>query len=161
MRKYLPGFICLLMLALSISIYAEEAPRIDIPETIWEVGNIKLDEEAIHVFRIMNAGSEELKISQIRSSCSCLKVELSSDIIQPGRFAEIKGVFREDERLGETIKTIYIDSNDPDSPRSTIRVKAIVLGPQKPETETESPKPIKKQATQDSIVCITFFLSDG
>lgn len=153
------------MLSLSTGLCVAGGPKIHIPEPVWEIGNIKLDEEVTHVFKIANIGSEDLKISQIRSSCSCLKVSLSSKIIRPGEFAEISSIFKEDERLGETIKTIYIDSNDPESPRSTIRVKAIVL------KKDFSPKQISKedlpsgnsneiQVSKDGSVCIVFFYSE-
>ena len=160
--KRILEFLCIFMMILAINICALGNPEIDIPETIWEIGNIKLDEEITHTFKIMNTGSEELKISQIRSSCGCLKVELSSNTIQPGGYAEIKGIFKEDERLGDMVKTIYIESNAPDSPRATIRVKATVLG--KDETSSQKTvtkvEPSKIEVSQDGIVNITFFFSE-
>ena len=150
------------VLIMSMNLNAEDTPKIHIPEPVWEIGNIKLDEEITHTFKIMNIGSSDLKISQIRSSCSCLKVSLSSNMVRPGKFVEINAIFKEDERLGEAIKTIYIDSNDPETPRTTIRVKATVLKKDtgSEQTSLSSDNLDKIQISKDGSVCMVFFYSE-
>ena len=118
--KYI-GLICLTLNFIAIFVYGQDSPKISFSEKVWDIGNIKSDVEKIHQFKVMNIGSEELVITQIRSSCRCLKVELTSKKIQPNGYAEIKATFKEIDRLGEVIKTIYIDSNDPSAPRSILR----------------------------------------
>ena len=160
--RFVVGFTLLHILFTTPCVYGLDTPKISIAESVWDIGIIELEEEVTHLLGVYNVGSEELKITQVRSSCSCLQVEITSDIIQPGEHSDIKAVFKEDERLGEIIKTIYIDSNDPDVPHSTIRVKAIVVSkenasPQKTEASAESTIPIEIQASQDGSVCFVMF----
>ncbi len=144
--------------------YAQEGPKISISSTIWEIGTIKLGDEVTHVFKVMNVGTNELKIASIRSSCSCLKVELTSKLIKPKEYAEIIAAFREENKLGDVIKTIYIDSNDISEPRKIIKVKATVLQNDsdsilKPKIPKENFIP-KVTQNKDISVCITLFGSD-
>ncbi|HIE28893.1 TPA: DUF1573 domain-containing protein, partial [Candidatus Poribacteria bacterium] len=159
------GFICLILNFIAVFAYGQEVPKISLPEKVWNIGTLKIDEEAIHTFKVMNIGSQELEITQLRSSCSCLKVEISSKKIQPNEYAEIKATFKEDRRLGETIKTIYIDSNDPTAGRLILRVKANVIKDEAAsEKEVQSPrKPtqtVKVKVPKDASVCITLFGSE-
>ena len=177
MRKIvITGFIFLMLNFIAIFSYGQDGPKIELPKTVWNIGVIKIDEEAIHTFKVINIGSEELEITQIRSSCSCLKIELTSKKIQPNEYAEIKAKFKEDERLGEVIKTIYIDSNDPSAPRSILRVKAKVFAtltdafglrmksgaasPKEVQPLTEPTPPVEVKVPKDASVCITTFISE-
>jgi glutaredoxin len=159
-------FICLTLNFIAIFAYGQDGPKISFSEKVWNIGTIKSNKEKIHQFKVMNIGSEELVITQIRSSCRCLKVEINSKKIQPKEYAEIKATFKEDKRLGEVIKTIYIDSNDVTAPRSILRVKANVIkeGATTPSQETQSPtepKPtVKVKVPKDASVCITLFVSE-
>ena len=118
-------FIWMLMLNfIAIFAYGQDGPKISFSEKGWDIGTIKMGEEKIRKFKVKNIGSDELEITQIRSSCRCLKVNINSKKIQPNGYAEIKATFNEYRRLGKVIKTIYIDSNDPTAPRSILRVKA-------------------------------------
>jgi len=145
------------------SVYCQDVPEISIPEAIWDIGTLKLNEEATHSFKITNTGSQPLEITQLRSSCGCLQVEITSNIIQPNESAEIKAIFKEDQRLGDVIKTIYIDSNDPGTPRTTIKVKANLVkdestppleAPKKPLAE------VKENITKNVSVGILLFYSE-
>ncbi|HIE27724.1 TPA: DUF1573 domain-containing protein [Candidatus Poribacteria bacterium] len=167
------GFICLMLNFAAIFSYGIDDPKISLPETVWDIGTIKIGKEEVHIFKVKNIGSQELKITQLRSSCSCLKVELSSKKIQPNEYAEIKATFKEDKRLGKVIKTIYIDSNDPNASRSILRVKANVIEDraslgkevQSPKEQTQTmkvsvPKVEHPDFIGDASVCITLFGSE-
>ena len=177
------GFICLMLNFIGIFVYGQDGPKISFSEKVWDIGIIKSSEEAHHSFKVTNIGSEELEITQVRSSCSCLKVEITSEKIQPSGYSEIKAIFKEDERLGDVIKTIYIDSNDPAVPRSILRVKANVQkatndfvlwikeGAVSTKEVQSSPEPtptVKMKVPQvehpdfigDASVCITLFVSE-
>lgn len=163
--QFVAGFTWLYILFMAPCVYGLDAPKISITESVWDIGIIELEEEVTHIFRVDNIGSEELKITQVRSSCSCLQVEITSDTIQPGEYSDIKAAFKEDERLGEAIKTIYIDSNDPDAPHSTIRVKAKVVSKedaslQKTDSSAEPVIPVEVQTSQDGAACFIMFFSE-
>ncbi|MBC8234402.1 DUF1573 domain-containing protein [bacterium] len=160
------GFIWMLILNfITIFAYGQDGPKISFSEKVWDIGTIKSGEEKIHKFKVMNTGSEELELTQIRSSCRCLKVEITSKKIQPKEYAEIKATFKEVKRLGEVIKTIYIDSNDSAAPRSILRVKAKVLkdgtaSPKDVQPPEELKPTVKVKIPPDASVCITLFISE-
>lgn len=163
-RKYEYCIWILFIFAVS-SAHGQGGPKINLPETVWDIGTIKIGDEAVHSFKIMNIGSDDLEITQVRSSCSCLKAEITSTRIPPNGFAEIKAAFKEDSRMGKVIKTIYIDSNDPGEPRSILRVKATTIEgtsavSQKDQTSTEQTPTLKIKTPQDVSACIALFFSE-
>jgi len=148
---------------IAIFAYGQDGPKISFSEKGWDIGTIKMGEEKIRKFKVKNIGSDELEITQIRSSCRCLKVNINSKKIQPNGYAEIKATFNEYRRLGKVIKTIYIDSNDPTAPRSILRVKAKVIkegGVSIQEIQSLPPPTEKVDVPKDASACITLFLSE-
>jgi len=97
-------------------------PTISFSEEEWDFGKIKEDERPVHIFTIKNTGREELIISRVRSSCGCAATMLSSDNIQPGKSAELKVTFNPTGYNGLVKKDIYIESNDPQLPKTKITV---------------------------------------
>jgi hypothetical protein len=97
-------------------------PTISISEEEWDFGKIKEDERPVHIFTIKNIGKEELIISRVRSSCGCAATLLSSDNIQPGKSTELKVTFNPTGYNGLVKKDIYIESNDPQLPKTKITV---------------------------------------
>ena len=169
-RKYLVIIWVSVFSFAAILAYGQDGPKISFPETVWNIGVIKLGEEVTHNFKVMNVGLRTLEITQVRSSCSCLKVELTSSKIQPNGYAEIKAIFKEDKRLGEVVKAIYIDYNDPTEPWSILRVKATVTKevgaphavplPQEAQLPTGTTPTVQVKVPQDASVCITLFFSE-
>jgi len=101
---------------------SSQPPTISISEEEWDFGKIKEDERPVHIFTIKNTGKEELIISRVRSSCGCAATMLSSDNIQPGKSAELKVTFNPTGYNGLVKKDIYIESNDPQLPKTKITV---------------------------------------
>jgi len=101
---------------------SSKPPAISISEEEWDFGKIKEDERPVHIFTIKNTGREELIISRVRSSCGCAATMLSSDNIQPGKSAELKVTFNPTGYNGLVKKDIYIESNDPQLPKTKITV---------------------------------------
>jgi len=101
---------------------SSQPPAISISEEEWDFGKIKEDERPVHIFTIKNTGREELIISRVRSSCGCAATMLSSDNIQPGKSSELKVTFNPTGYNGLVKKDIYIESNDPQLPKTKITV---------------------------------------
>jgi len=101
---------------------SSQPPSISFSEEEWDFGKIKEDERPVHIFTIKNTGREELIISRVRSSCGCAATMLSSDNIQPGKSSELKVTFNPTGYNGLVKKDIYIESNDPQSPKTKITV---------------------------------------
>ena len=101
---------------------SSQPPTISLSEEEWDFGKIKEDERPVHIFTIKNTGREELIISRVRSSCGCAATMLSSDNIQPGKSTELKVTFNPTGYNGLVKKDIYIESNDPQLPKTKITV---------------------------------------
>lgn len=103
-----------------------QSPQIYLFEEEWDFGKIKEDEKPVHIFTLKNTGREELIISRIRASCACTATMLSSDHILPGKSAELKVTFNPTGYNGLVKKDIYLESNDPQLPKTKIVVIAEV-----------------------------------
>ncbi|HAJ33631.1 MAG TPA: hypothetical protein DCK79_09745 [Candidatus Atribacteria bacterium] len=101
---------------------SSQPPTISLSEEEWDFGKIKEDERPVHIFTIKNTGREELIISRVRSSCGCAATMLSSDNIQPGKSAELKVTFNPTGYNGLVKKNIYIESNDPQLPKTKVTI---------------------------------------
>jgi len=115
-----------LLIFYNIQNKSSQLPTISISEEEWDFGKIKEDERPVHIFTIKNTGREELIISRVRSSCGCAATMLSSDNIQPEKSAELKVTFNPTGYNGLVKKNIYIESNDPQLPKTKITVIAEV-----------------------------------
>ena len=105
---------------------SSQPPTISISEEEWDFGKIKEDERPVHIFTIKNTGREELIISRVRASCGCTATMLSSDNIKPGQSAELQATFNPTGFNGIVKKDIYIDSNDPQLPKTKVTIIAEV-----------------------------------
>ena len=82
----------------------------------------------------------------MRSSCACLLIVFEPATVQPGNHIEVPLRYVPDKRKGETAKTVFIDSNDPDQPRLRFTVKGYILEAQSGEVSVH-PNPCYLEAT--------------
>ncbi len=105
---------------------SSQPPTISFSEEEWDFGKIKEDERPVHIFTIKNTGREELIISRVQASCGCTATMLSSDNIKPGQSAELQATFNPTGFNGIVKKNIYIESNDPQLPKTKVTINAEV-----------------------------------
>lgn len=96
------------------------APNIALSAEKWDFGTIIQGEVATHIFEIKNTGESELTIYNVRTSCGCTAVLLSSNNIPPSKSAELKVTFASSGYTGNFEKSVYLNSNDPDESYKTI-----------------------------------------
>ena len=111
------------------SALAEQAtspPDIDFSEELWDFGTIKHGDVVTHVFEVKNLGGAELVISKVRPSCGCTAALLSSGEVPPGGTSQIEVTFKSSGFKGKISKYIYVESNDPDEPRTRLSITATV-----------------------------------
>lgn len=61
-----------------------------VKENSHNFGEIPQGRPAVHVFEIVNTGSEPLKLDNVQASCGCTTPVWSRDPIEPGATAQIK-----------------------------------------------------------------------
>jgi len=113
-------------------------PQLTISEEEWDFGKIQPTEKPTHIFSIRNNGGEELIIGRVRASCGCTATVLESKNIIPGESTELKVTFNPKGYEGKVKKAIYIDSNDPEVPKTKITIMAEVEHMPSPKVEFSS-----------------------
>lgn len=106
---------------------AGTAPSIYFPEDSWDFGEIAPDEFPAHIFKFKNIGYEVLIIKGTKVSCeSCIEPLFSTKELNPGEEGELKITVNSLSMLGRFTKRIYVETNDPINPRTTITVSGFI-----------------------------------
>lgn len=132
-----------------VSSYAKDdptAPKIEIPENIFNFGKIKVTDVAKHDFKIKNTGQNPLVVTSLTTSCHCttavLKVAGQPDTvpagmhgveawtreIAPGGEAVVEVIYEPSKMpvKGAVNRVIYLETNDPANPNPKLEVNAEV-----------------------------------
>lgn len=103
------------------------APKIVVPETVFDFGTRESTEVVEHDYVIRNEGNLSLEILSVRASCGCTAVKPSQNVIAPGEEATVQARFDLRGRNGMQIKTITVNSNDPNTPTVTMQLKGTIV----------------------------------
>jgi hypothetical protein len=103
-------------------------PRVDLPTASYDFGTIPGQPDVAHVFAVQNAGTADLEIWNLVTSCGCTTAQLSSSVIPPGQRADLTVVFDPDFHTtrGETVRLVWFATNDPTQPWMEVRITADV-----------------------------------
>ena len=104
-------------------------PRIVCDEPVYDFGERNNTEFVEHDYPIRNAGTLSLEIRNVRASCGCTAVKPSQDVIPPGGEASIRARLDLRGRTGVQIKSITVESNDPDTPNLNLQLKGTAIQP--------------------------------
>ena len=96
-------------------LYTEEefaaSPKLHVEDSQFNFGKLALGQAVSRKFEIKNLGKSDLKISNIRSNCNCVKRELESQAIKSGEVEIIKLIYTP-KSIGDQIEFVTIQSND-------------------------------------------------
>jgi hypothetical protein len=103
-------------------------PRLELPSASHSFGRIYSSWDVTHVFAVQNAGTADLKIGNLVTSCGCTVAELSSNVIPPGQRADLTVTFDANFHAthGEVTRLVWFATNDPTHPWVEVRVDADV-----------------------------------
>jgi hypothetical protein len=79
--------------------------------------------------KIKNTGESMLIVSEVRPACGCTTAPISKDSLMPGEEATLDVSLRIQDKTQNVSKTITISSNDPQSPKKILYLKANVIVP--------------------------------
>ena len=74
-----------------------------------------MDDKTEASFKFTNTGDSEITIKSVRSSCGCTVPKLAKKTYGPGESGEIKAVFTYGARVGQQVKRITVELEDPGS----------------------------------------------
>jgi hypothetical protein len=113
-QKYAPWtLICtLLLLCLPLAATASIGPKAQVPETIYDFGEVFEDVKLTHTFDIKNIGDALLEIKDIDSDCACTAAD-SDRRIPPGGLGRITLTIAPYSVLRQFTKKTTVSFNDP------------------------------------------------
>lgn len=105
---------------------AAQGPRVYFPEPVWDFGVIKQGQKVSHTFKLINSGTSDLVIEQIRPSCGCTAVNPTQNVLKPGETAMLETTFDSAGRDGQQLKKVYVITNDPTRDTYELEIKGTI-----------------------------------
>jgi len=81
---------------------------------VWDLDVVE------HTFKIENAGQAPLQIKHVRSTCGCTAVDAKPQTLAPGASTDIRVRLTVAGLGGKVTKTVYVESNDPQTPNQAL-----------------------------------------
>ena len=123
----------------------KEKPLVEVKESYYDMGNIKVKDTSVKEFTIKNIGTKPLQLSNITSSCGCTTGQIiykgiyseefnmhsKSDYvvaIAPQTEAKVRVVYKPFVMpvYGVVDRQVFLNTNDPASPKLEFKIKAFV-----------------------------------
>ena len=99
----------------------ETLTEVSVSQSVVDFGQFPMSEQKTHRFGLTNTGNNLLVVQDVVTSCSCTKVEYSTEPVRPGETLEVK-VSYEAEEAGRFNKSVMVYCNAETSPlRLTIK----------------------------------------
>ena len=130
-------FVLFILVISTTMLLGEKTPKIKFGHESWDFGRVNQGEMLTHVFPFSNEGDDTLHINRVRTSCGCTAVLVSEEKVAPGKTGEIKVDFNTQGYEGEVSKYIYVETDDPQSPRKQLTVKARINVPPRPRIDLD------------------------
>jgi len=102
-------------------------------ELKWEQTSVDLkpalgDKQAVAHFKYENVGKTAVHFTSVHASCGCTTAQTQNEQVAPGEKGEITATFNIGGRTGTQVKTVTVQTDDPDPAHSTIvlTLKAVI-----------------------------------
>ena len=102
------------------------APKIAVDNAVYDFGTVLEGVFVTHKFLLSNVGDETLTITSVRVACGCTATALSKTTLEPGESVELEANLDTSHYGGRISKSIYVESNDPEDARLTLRLTGVV-----------------------------------
>jgi hypothetical protein len=109
------------ILTFTLSILLAVAARADLK---WEQSTIELhptagDKQAIAHFKYENTGKTAIHFKSVKASCGCTATQSQKEVVNPGEKGEIIATFNIGDRTGQQVKTVTVQTDDPNPTQAT------------------------------------------
>src|SRR5436189_3283501 len=102
-------------------------------ELKWEQTSVELhpafsDKQAVAHFKYENVGKTSVHFESVKASCGCTTAQTQKDEVAPGQKGEITATFNIGGRTGTQVKTVTVQTDDPNPAHSTtvLTLKAVI-----------------------------------
>src|SRR5437016_12766324 len=109
------------LLIFTLSIFLGVAPRAELK---WEQNTIELhpsagDKTAVAHFKYQNSGTTPVHFKSVKASCGCTTTQSQKEVVNPGEKGEIVATFNIGDRTGQQMKTVTVQTDDPNPSQAT------------------------------------------
>lgn len=113
-----------ILISTSYSNLLPSEPAIKFDDSNYDFGVVKQGDILEHIFKFTNDGDGTLVITSVQPSCGCTGVVMDQKKeFEAGEAGEIKITFNTQGRQGANLKTISVNTNDPENPVMTLTFK--------------------------------------
>src|SRR5438105_6861601 len=102
-------------------------------ELKWEQTSVELhpgfsDKQSVAHFKYENVGKTPVRFRSVHASCGCTTAQTQKDEVPPGEKGEITATFNIGGRTGTQVKTVTVQTDDPDPAHATtqLTLKAVI-----------------------------------
>jgi hypothetical protein len=99
-------------------------PKIKFDQTVYDFGKTSQVERVSGTFVFHNVGDADLKIGKPATSCGCTVAGVKPEVLKPGEQGELSFTLNLGRNKAVLQKQITVESNDPESPKTVLTVKA-------------------------------------
>src|SRR5207248_10574928 len=104
-------------------------------ELKWERTSVDLqpalgDKQAVAHFKYENVGKTPVHFTSVHASCGCTTAQTQKDEVAPGEKGEITATFNIGGRTGTQVKTVTVQTDDPDPAHATMQLTLKAVIPQ-------------------------------
>jgi hypothetical protein len=126
LSTFIAAGLAVLVLASAALAVPAKGPKIVFKQDEWNFGKSKGGEDLVHEFVFKNEGDAALHIKNVETSCGCTAALVSDKSVDPGKSGRIKITFNTRGYSGEVSRFVYVESDDPATPRVQLKVSAAV-----------------------------------
>ena len=100
-------------------------------ELKWEQTSVDLrpgfnDKQAVAHFKYENVGSTPIHFKSVHASCGCTTAQTQNEQVAPGQKGEITATFNIGGRTGTQVKTVTVQTDDPEPSTVVLTLKAVI-----------------------------------
>ena len=103
------------------------APVITCAAPVHDFGEADGIQPLVHTFEIKNTGTAPLQLLSVRAGCGCATTTMTTNLVAPGQAMQLGVSIALKGGKGRQRRTLYIESNDPRTPRFRLEVLATVM----------------------------------
>ena len=115
--------IYLIAAATSLFIPALARAELKFEATTIELNPKITDKQAVGHFKYQNTGDKPIKFKSVKASCGCTAAQSQKDQVGPGEKGEITATFSIGDRVGQQVKTVSVETDDPTTPMTQLTLK--------------------------------------
>jgi len=100
-------------------------------ELKWEQPSVDLrpgfnDKQAVAHFKYENVGNTPVHFKSVHASCGCTTAQTQNEQVAPGQKGEITATFNIGGRTGTQVKTVTVQTDDPERSGIVLTLKAVI-----------------------------------